>query len=152
MATTTPTTTGRVPSDAPTALIGPNDYQNLYSANAKKKEPAIKTPSDAPTALIAPNDYQNLYVNKANEKTKPEKGKQRPDGGTPSDAPTILRRLDDDKQRKKKHSPVDETSTRDASYSCSTNNSDGKKVADKRKGQGRNRGAKKNTKSCCRCC
>jgi hypothetical protein len=94
----------RIPSDAPTALIAPSDYQHIYSESKKQPQrttsaQAVKRlPSDAPTALIAPSDYQHIY----------SEGKKQPQRTTsyqqvrqqttsnqqlkriPSDAPTAL--------------------------------------------------------------
>lgn len=82
-----------VPSDAPTALVAPSDYQNLFS-KAKKpfigggaRKPDLTVPSDAPTVLIAPPDYQHLF-----SKAKKTIGKKETNRlqTVPSDAPTAL--------------------------------------------------------------
>ena len=74
----------KIPSDAPTTLIAPSDYEHLYSKkkpnkslkntrirvdnNMMKKttQGSLKIPSDAPTVLVAPSDYQNLFTYKDN--------------------------------------------------------------------------------------
>jgi hypothetical protein len=60
----------RIPSDAPTALIAPSDYEHIYKGQAKMAKSgktAKRIPSDAPTALIAPSDYEHIY--KGSEKS-----------------------------------------------------------------------------------
>ncbi|KAI2807988.1 hypothetical protein BLOT_005929 [Blomia tropicalis] len=57
----------KIPSDAPTALIAPEDYQNLFTKQTSSKTKVVtknlpNVLSDAPTALIAPDDYQNLFT------------------------------------------------------------------------------------------
>ncbi|KAI2807276.1 hypothetical protein RDWZM_006083 [Blomia tropicalis] len=75
----------RIPSDAPTALIGPVDYQNLFHETVTVK--VTKVPSDSPTALIAPGDYEHLFHK---EQTKPKSSKTKIAKMIPSDSPTAL--------------------------------------------------------------
>ncbi|XP_027202732.2 uncharacterized protein LOC113796625 [Dermatophagoides pteronyssinus] len=76
-----------IPSDAPTALIAPDDYEHIYKRQPKEQtrpttrkqhhprtqfqqqRTKLEIPSDAPTALIAPDDYEHIYKRQEKEQT-----------------------------------------------------------------------------------
>ena len=81
----------RVPSDQPTAMIAPSDYEHIFNGEEENqakpeapkptetkpndKEDAKRVPSDQPTALIAPSDYEHIFQGK-DEPKKVETAKQ----------------------------------------------------------------------------
>lgn len=104
------------PSDAPTALLAPSDYQNYYTnkdkttataqkasspnggtsrASVQKKSPAsaIAAPvvSDVPTILIAPKDYKQYFtISQTKMQETIEKKKAANAQRVSSDVPTML--------------------------------------------------------------
>lgn len=57
-----------VPSEAPTALIAPVDYEHIFNAAKQQKKVTEHSPaimnvnSEAPTVLIAPADYEHIFT------------------------------------------------------------------------------------------
>lgn len=107
----------RIPSDQPTALIAPSDYEHIFQGeedDAKTKQqtptpskaapepsPAKRTPSDQPTALIAPSDYEHIFQGEDDPKEEKKKKEATTPTGSgagykgggykiPSDTPTAL--------------------------------------------------------------
>lgn len=57
-------------ADLPTALIGPEDYQHIYTnTQTRVNKETSHNEDNLPTALIGPDDYQHIYTNTTSART-----------------------------------------------------------------------------------